>query len=94
MGIEDGRTLVGFFEDKAADAKAHGVEPPKKKTKEEAYADFMTAIAADVKDAEEKEQEEAVTAAQDREAREAFEQRYLLHPFLSARAVAGIQREY
>lgn len=35
----------------------------------------MTAIAADVKDAEEKEQEEAVSAAQDREAREAFEQR-------------------
>ena len=67
---------TGFFEDKAADAKAHGVEPPKKKTKEEAYADFMTAIAADVKDAEEKEQEEAVAAAQDREAREAFEQRY------------------
>ena len=58
--------------------------PPKKKTKEEAYTDFMTAIAADVKDAEEKEQEEAVTAAQDREAREAFEQKYDLHPLLSA----------
>lgn len=42
----------------------------------------MTAIAADVKDAEEKEQEEAVTAAQDREAREAFEQRcHSIHGF-------------
>lgn len=66
----------GFFEDKEADAKAHGIAPPKKKTKEEAYADFMTSIASDVKDAEEREQEEATRAAQDREAREAFEQRY------------------
>lgn len=49
--------------------------PPKKRTKEEAYADFMTSIASDVKDAEEREQEEATKAAQDREAREAFEQR-------------------
>lgn len=65
----------GFFEDKEADAKAHGIAPPKKKTKEEAFTDFMTSVAADVRDVEEREQEEAVRAAQERADREAFEQR-------------------
>jgi hypothetical protein len=73
---------AGFFENKEADAKAHGIAPPKKLTKEEAYADFMGAIAADVKEVEAREQDEAVDAAQERADREAFEQRYAPHPRL------------
>ena len=38
----------------------------------------MTAVASDVKEVEAREQEEAVNAAEDRAAREAFEQRWRL----------------
>jgi hypothetical protein len=34
-------TLVGFFDDKAADAAAHGVKPPKKKDMEAEFKDFQ-----------------------------------------------------
>jgi len=67
--------LAGFFENKEADARAHGIAPERKLTKEEAYADFMTAIAADVREVEAREQDEAVDAAKERADREAFEQR-------------------
>lgn len=67
--------LAGFFENKEADARARGVAPLRKKTKEEEYEDFMTSIAANVREVEAREQEEAVDAAQEKADREAFEQR-------------------
>lgn len=66
---------AGFFENADAEAKARGEAPKTKRSKEEEYADFMVSIAADVKEVEEREQEEAVDAAQERADREAFEQR-------------------
>lgn len=65
----------GFFENKDADAKARGLDPPRKKSKEEEYKDFMTVIANDVKQAEAQEEADAVQAAEDKAAQEAHEQK-------------------
>lgn len=64
----------GFFENKDADAKARGEAPAKKKTAAEEYDDFMTSVAADVRDIEVREQTEAAEAAEERQDREEFEQ--------------------
>lgn len=65
---------AGFFENKDADAKARGEAPAKKKTAAEEYDDFMTSVAADVRDIEVREQTEAAEAAEERQDREEFEQ--------------------
>ena len=65
---------AGFFANKDADARARGIEPPKKKTKAEEYKDFMMAISSDVKDAEAAEEADAVQAAEERREQEDHEQ--------------------
>ena len=64
----------GFFQDKDADAKARGEAPVKKKTAAEEYADFMAGVAADVAAVEQREEDEAASAAAERATRETFEQ--------------------
>ena len=66
---------AGFFENKAADAKARGAPAPEK-VQAENYEDFMSSLASDVRDLEAREEAAAEEAAQERADREAFEQRW------------------
>ena len=65
--------MTGFFADKAADAKARGEKLPKKKDPKQEYDDFMRSIQEDVKEVEQREEDEAAAAALERAAREEFE---------------------
>ena len=40
---------TGFFANKEADAKARGEAPPKKRTAEEAFSEFMASVSSDVR---------------------------------------------
>ena len=66
---------AGFFADKAADDKARGEAPRKKRTKEEQFSDFMASVSSDVREVEAREEAEATAAAQERTERDVFEQR-------------------
>ncbi len=58
-----------------ADAKARGEKPAKPRTQAETFSDFMASIAADVKEVQAREEEEAADEAAERAEREVFEQR-------------------
>lgn len=65
---------AGFFQDAEADAKARGEKPAKPRTKEETFSEFMTSIAADVREVQQREEEEAADEAKEKEERQLFEQ--------------------
>ena len=67
---------AGFFQDKAADAKARGEKLPPKKDPKQEYEAFLKDIAADVQEADKREQEDAAEAATERAEREQHEQRW------------------
>ncbi len=66
---------AGFFANADADAKARGEKPAKPRSKDEQFTDFMASIAADVKEAQVHDEEEAAAEAAERAERELFEQR-------------------
>ena len=76
-GVAKGFSLLraGFFANADADAKARGEKPAKPRSKDEQFTDFMTSIAADMKEAQAHDEEEAADEAAERAERELFEQR-------------------
>ena len=85
-----GVACSGFFENAEADAKARGEAPAKKKSKEEQFSDFMSGIAADVREVEAREEAEAAAAAAERAERDAFEQRCAASQMISLACVHGV----